>query len=202
MIESINFIGPRSCAKRIILWMAISPGVVFLPTSYASDNPTKLPTMVDVAYFMNMYSELPEYAAVKLTTLRLREKYNTTEVPVQFAKLCDKWANLIGKNNWGYFHHYSRGIQRFQEAIRIIGSSEKEEISRKHKLDSALEEFIFIERSNTDGSFPFWPQLYIYKYKIYSKLNQPVMALKSLMKANELQKKPGFRPPKPSENEN
>lgn len=145
--------------------------------------------MADVMEFMMRYSQLPEYAQVKLTEAELHTKFKTWEVPSQFAKLRDKWVKTIGEKNWTYFHHYSRGILRFKEALSIIGGSEEEEMRKNNILQISLEEFRFVENSETDSSFPLWPQLYLYESQIYSQLGQPAMAQRAMQMAARYQKK-------------
>ena len=189
MTVPINLVGSRAHTRMILFWAIVALVVVCLDTSFARNIKSPSPTMADVMHFMNKFRQLPEYAQVKLTEAELHTKFRTWEVPSEFAKLRDKWVRIIGKNNWGYFHHYSRGILRFNEALRLIGGSEKEERREKNTLNMAIKEFEFIENSRTDSSFPLWSQLYMYKFRIYSQLGQYAMAQRAMQQAVALQKR-------------
>lgn len=183
-----NLVGLRAHMRIMMVGLTALVVAVAVASSFAQNGVIKpmTPTMADVMSFMYQYRQLPEYAQVKLTETHLFTKFNTSEVPSQFANLRDKWAGIIGKNNWIYFHHYCMGIVRFNEALIITGGSENEKRDRKYLLNWSLEEFKFVEKSRTDSSFPLWSQLYIYQFQIYSHLGQPVLAQQALQRSKAM----------------
>ena len=190
MIVLIDMPGLRAHIKMIIVWTIVTLAIVPTDISFAKDARGPSPAMADVMFYMSSYKDLPVYCQVKMTEIKLSEKFKTRDVPAQFAKIRAKWSKAMGNSiNWNHFHHYCFGIIRLNEAQRMTGGSEEIKMRRKATLNSALEEFEYIRRSKTDGSFPLWSQLYMYESQIYTQLGQPAMAQRAMQQSVNLQKR-------------
>jgi hypothetical protein len=190
-----DLIGLNAHTRKILFWAIVTLAIVPLNTSLAQREILKSipPTMADVLFYMNKYRQLPEYSQVKLTENDLVIKFRTPELPVQFAKLRDKWASIIGKGNWIHFHHFSYGIMRFNDALSMTPTSEEAKMRRKAGFVWALAEFQYIENSSTDSSFPLWSQLYMYESQIYMQLGEYAMAQRAMQLAARYNKKASSR---------
>jgi len=179
----------RTWVVIVLILLRVSPA--------SAENTTQRPaTMGDIVLYMNENKNLPEYCQCRLAEAVFREQFRNTEQPnqmdwpVPFANLLAKWNKIIGANNWVHLHHYCFGIRSFNQSLSMFSESEKERITKSETLKEALGGFKYMEE-RADSTFPLWSQLYLYEFRVYSQLGQPLMAQRALQRAAQSQKKSG-----------
>jgi hypothetical protein len=179
----------------ILLGMFAGLMILHVSVAFAAAASPQSATMLDILVFMNSHKDLPEYCQCRMAEAEFRDQFRNdwkpaqVDWPPQFAMLRAKWTKQFGAS-WGDLHHYCFGIMRLNTAMGLTGKSEEVEMRKKGTLTWALQEFRYIEGSASGGSFPLWPQLFMYEYQVYSRLGQPVKAQRALQRAAQYRKKP------------
>jgi hypothetical protein len=128
-------------------------------------------------------SNIPIYCQTKLAEVYFEKEYppserNNIKWPPFFSRYLNKYRNIVGRQNWIYFHHYCFGIKDYNTYISKKPSIaiNKQSNYKNEMCKRALGQFEFMRKANT-LNFPLWRELYTYEALIYSELGSLEKAL-------------------------